>query len=120
MYKVSKDVIKNRLHIELEGLIGIDEAIQASSAVIDAARTMKRGFDLVNDIREFRPTSEACVAELMRTQAFLVSLGMRHVVRVSASAVARMQLDRAGKAVGYEAMTVTTLEEANRILDGNL
>lgn len=114
---VRTDLGRNVLYITLEGFFTLDQVRAACAEILRAARRLRPGFALVNDIRTFKPASQEAVSLMTDTQKAISALKPRRVVRVvGASATASMQLSRTGRTAGYDANTVGTLEEAEALL----
>jgi multidrug efflux pump subunit AcrB len=115
MYLANADSNKNRLYIKLSGNMNQDEVKKAADSVIAEAKKLKKGFSVINDISEFKPTSQDATTELQRAQEYLKMAGVTKIIRVVNDAkIANMQLNRTG---GYKADTVCSLEEAEKLLD---
>ena len=116
---VRADVSKNRLYIVLSGFFPDEEMGGVADRVISEASKLKPGFDVINDVSNFKPTSPRGADEIKRGQTFLQQHGLRRLIRVSGDAVlAAAQFDRQAKASGYTADTAVTVAEAERMLDG--
>ena len=118
MFIVRADLEKNRLYVKLVGFFDYDEMKASTDKSIEEARKLKPGFDVINDISEFKPASQNILHEIERAQAYLKKAGIRRGIRVQGKAkLTNIQFSRIGKAVDYIAEAVETLEEAEKLLD---
>ncbi len=120
MYKITVDRAKNRLYVKLDGFMGEEELRDAADMVIAQVKTLRPGFDIINDISEYKPTTPEGVREVERAMKFIVDNGVGHIFRVTASQrIARLQFLRMAYETGTNvvAREVTSFEEAERKLD---
>ncbi len=116
---IHADVAKNRLYMILGGFFQDEEVEKAVDKVMEEVNKLKPGFDVINDISEFKPASPKAAEEIKRGQLFVVQNGMRKTIRIfGESVIAEAQFDRQSKASGYKADTAASIAEAERILDG--
>jgi hypothetical protein len=115
--EIRADLKKNRLYLKLTGFVSDAELVRRSAdPILEAAKRLRPGFDIITDLSEFRALTADAAEQSQKTQDALAQLGVGRVVRVSPSALPRMQLARTSKHV-YTAIDVTTMEEAERLLD---
>lgn len=116
---IRADVAKNRLYLVLGGFFADAEMVPIVDKCIAEAKKLKPGFDVINDISEFKPATPKGADEIKRAQIFVKENGVRKVIRVVGEAVlTQAQFDRQGKSAGYAADTASTVAEAEKILDG--
>ena len=109
---------KNRIYIGLEGFFQEDEAAQVADRMIRELKRLRSGFDLINDISQFKPASAASAAHILRVQGVMKDMGVRRIVRVVAgNALGNMQLKRAANESGLDAEITSSRAEADRLLD---
>ncbi|WP_336001724.1 hypothetical protein [Halorientalis halophila] len=118
-WDVTVDEAKQRVYLKLGSGLTVEEQAAASDACIEAAKRLDDGFDLVNDMRTFEPTSEEALEEVERGKRGLAENGMGAAVRVVAeSTVTQLQFDRAGEDVEeYELAKAESVEAAEKLLD---
>lgn len=119
-YEVRADVAKNRFYVTMRGYLSDAEVAGVADQTIEAMGKLKAGFACISDISTFKPTSPTGAEELKRAQAALVEHGVKRIVRISQSMLSKLQLERTGKAAGYEdgiTETVASLEEAEARLE---
>ena len=115
--KVKADVRKNRLYVVLAGFFDDDEARQAADQVIQEIKKLRPGFDIINDISGFRPTTQKGAQEMVRAQRFARAAGVDRVIRIVPSeTIGSMQFARTSKQAGYEADTAPSIAEADKML----
>jgi hypothetical protein len=116
---IHADIAKNRLYLVLDGFFQDDEIPKAADKCISEASKLKPGFDVINDISNFKPASPKGAEEIKRAQIYVKQNGVRRVIRVVGEAVlAQAQFDRQSKGSGLAADTAATVADAERILDG--
>ena len=119
MYTVKADVEKNRLYISLVGFFKLEEMQKCTDDVIEESRKLKRGYDVITDISQFKPAGPETIKEIERGQEHFKSTGVGRGIRiVGESVLSGMQFNRTGKAIGYIPDTVATLADAESLLDG--
>jgi hypothetical protein len=118
-FDVHSNTTKNRLYLRLDGFLTDQETKEAADQVIAHINKLRPGFDAITDISTYKPGSEKAAAEIVRAQQVYKSRGVRLIVRiVGASVLGKMQFQRTGQEVGLEMAYVTSLQEAERLLDG--
>jgi hypothetical protein len=117
MFQVTTDLEKNRLYVTLGGHLSQGERMEAANAFIIALRTLQPAFDILTDMSTLHPTDGEGLKELGRLQAAAKLRGVRHVVRVVKIPLSRQQLGRAADESDWAFETVSTLEEAEALLD---
>ena len=117
-YEVHGNPIKNRLYLRLDGYLSDAETKEAADAVIANILKLRPGFDAITDITTYKPGSDKAAAEIMRAQQVYKSHKCRLIVRiVGPSVLGKMQFQRTGGEVGLEMAYVTSMAEAERLLD---
>jgi uncharacterized membrane protein YdfJ with MMPL/SSD domain len=118
MFTIKADIQKNRLYVTLVGYFDYKEMKASTDKTIEEVRKLKRGYDLINDISQFKPASQDALKEVERAQSYLKKTGIRHGIRVEGKAkLSSIQFNRIGKTVDYLPDTVETIEEAEKLLD---
>jgi hypothetical protein len=117
-YKVWADVPKNRLYLILKGFMPDEMVKAAADLTIEEAKKLQPGFQVINDISELKPASQAGADEIKRAQAFLGSRGVKRVIRIVKpdNVTAKLQFARSSKDF-YKADTAASIEDAESILD---
>ncbi len=118
-YKIEIDRQKNRLYLTLEGMMNEETAREHVRELVDAADDLEDGFDMVNDIREFKPFSQEVTDVIEEGKQGLTDNGVSAVVRVTGdSSIGALQFTRVGsEEQGYQARTAETVAEAEALLD---
>ncbi|SHJ90686.1 hypothetical protein SAMN04488028_10299 [Reichenbachiella agariperforans] len=116
MYDIKADEKKNLLVLILEGFLTDQELIEGADLCISEAKKLRPGFVVINDISRMKPASPQGAQEIKRAQAFVLGIGVTKVIRVTDNPVVKMQFNRTGSAAGYEALEVSTMEEALALL----
>lgn len=120
MYEVVPNRAKNRIYIRLEGFMSDQEVHEFVEKQIAAIKTMKPGFDVINDISNFKPASPEAAKEIEQMLKFSDDYGTRCVMRViGPNVIARMQFDRMHRTTDgkYITIEVASREEAEKKLD---
>jgi hypothetical protein len=120
-YEIRADGPRNRLYLRLAGFMTDDDAIRVADTIIAEIQKLKPGFAVINDIRELKPTSQTATDQMRRAQEASVKHGSGRVIRVVGDqVVTQLQWNRTLKGVqGRGAETAATVEEAERMLEGD-
>src|SRR4051794_12565733 len=103
MGKVDISIKLNRLYLRASGFFTEDEAKQAAAKIIAEVRKMSPGFDLVVDLRDFKPMSPKAADTLRDLLQTYKQHGVRRVVRVvGENVIGKMQMQRTAKEVGLD------------------
>ena len=119
MYKVKTDLEKNRLTIILAGFISADEAATVRDAIVSEVSKLTPGFDVINDISNFRLGQDQAGTVLKEIIKYLISKGVKKVIRVvGASQTGLIQFaNHTGEVSAYNVKYVPTLKDAENFLD---
>lgn len=118
MFTVRADVQKNRLYVKLVGFFDYNEMKEATDKTIEGIKKLKPGYDIINDISEFKPVGQDTLKEVERGQKYFKQSGIRHGIRVEGKAkLTNLQFNRVGKTIDYVPDAVETMEEAEKLLD---
>lgn len=116
-YKVRADVRKNRLYLVLDGFFNESEAKEIADRTIREVQKLRPGFDVINDISNFKPTSQQGADQIKRAGIFVRNYGVGRLIRVVPSAsIGSMQFTRKSREAGYDAEVASSVEEAERML----
>ncbi|OGN99462.1 MAG: hypothetical protein A2Y89_07390 [Chloroflexi bacterium RBG_13_51_18] len=118
MFTVRADVQKNRLYVKLVGFFDYNEMKEATDKTIEGIKKLKPGYDIINDISEFKPVGQDTLKEVERGQKYFKQSEIRHGIRVEGKAkLTNLQFNRVGKTIDYVPDAVETMEEAEKLLD---
>ncbi len=119
MYSNRSNLIKNRMHLKVEGRVDVAEMKAWSDDLIQKLKLLRPGFSVISEILNFQPTSEEGRQILVETQRKAKEIGMGNVVRIvqSSNFVAANQWQRSSRSVGYVAMEAESIEAAEKLLD---
>ena len=119
MHDVKTDKTKNRIYITIGKLEDEAEMQTISQTVKTECQTLKKGFTCITDLRKYEIQDDVFEDYVKQTQEALIAAGMSRVVRVrrETGLLGHFQFDNASSDVGYHAENVTTMEEAEKILD---
>jgi hypothetical protein len=121
MFTVRADTAKNRLYVKLVGFFDCKEMKAATDATIEEAKKLKPGYDVINDISEFKPVGQDTLKEVERGQVYFKKSGIRYGIRVEGKAkLTNLQFSRIGKTVDYAADSAETMEEAEKLLNDKI
>jgi len=116
-YTIEADTTENRLHMELIGSLGESEATAAVERVESEAGKLSPGFDVINDISEFKPLTQDVADTIADGKDILAREDAGALVRVTGdSTLGDMQFDRVGGAEGYHVAKAETVSEAEQML----
>jgi hypothetical protein len=122
MYNVTADIEKNRIYITIGKLEG-EPAMQALAQTVKTeCLKLKKGFTCITDLRKYEVQDDRFENYVKQTQEAMIEAGMSKVVRVrrETGLLGHFQFDNASMDVGYHAENVTSMEEAEKILDEHL
>jgi hypothetical protein len=117
MHAVSVDTSKNRITIKIEGMLSLAEVKEISTEAASASKKLRPAFGCIVVMAGMKTASPEVAEEIGRVQAMLRSAGVGQVVRVVASKITAMQLERTSSGLGYKARIVETENEAHALLD---
>ncbi len=119
MIRIRKDMSKNRIYIKLDGFFQDEEVKSACEQILNAVKSLAPGFDIINDISEFKPASPKATEYIAHLQEEVIKLHVGKIVRViERNVLSKMQLTRTShKASGYHAHNMATMQEAEEFLD---
>ncbi len=120
-YSIYANGLKNRLYLTLQGFLTDAELHKAYALTIAEIKKLQPGFDVINDISDFKPATPLGAEDIQRAQVFAKEHGAKRIIRVVgkdkvASVIATMQFSRTSRTAGYEAEIVATVEEAEKLL----
>lgn len=112
------DAGKNVIYMEFIGAFRKEDMLATNEKTLNLIKDLKPGFTVINDISQYTVSGPE-VAELITVGGKkLIDRGMKRLIRiVGESAIAQMQFQRTSKHAGYQAHTVASLEEAERLLE---
>jgi hypothetical protein len=116
MFEIKADSKLNLLVLRLEGFMTDDQLKQASDKCIAEAGKLKPGFTVINDISQMKPASPTGAEHIKRAQTSVIGKGVGKIIRVTENQISKMQFNRTSKEVGYNAVEVTSLDEAYRLV----
>ena len=122
-YEIRIDTKKNRAVLRLSGFFTDDEIKELVKEVGDQGLIdqLKPGFDVINDIRTFKPASPKGAKELFGIQSQIKEIGVGRIIRIVGSDVlGKKQFDRNSKQAGYKAAVASSIEEAEKMLDAGM
>ena len=120
MHAVRADVDKNRLYVT----VGKIEDEAEMQSLVDKAKSecgkLADGFTCLTDLRGYEYQSEIFEKYIKEIQEACLARGMSKVVRVHrwSGLLGHIQFDNVSLDLGYSGKNVTSIEEAERILDG--
>lgn len=119
MHEVRVDLTKNRLYVTVGKKESQDEIKTIVEKITQACKTLKPGFTCLTDLREYEVGPEEDEQYILQTQKTMVEAGMKNVVRVRKQfgALGHFQFDKYSVMLGYHARNVTSIKEAEKILD---
>jgi len=118
-YEITIDESTNRLYMRLEGMLDEETARNVVEEIDEGTAKLDEGFDIVNDISEFKPMSQDAADEIDRGKAIAAQRGANATVRVTGeSVIGKMQFERHGQGEEtYHVATAESVEEAEDLLE---
>jgi hypothetical protein len=118
MHNIRADLEKNRLYLTFSGFSTVEAATVARQEVEAAVRQLKPGFDVVTDLSEYKPAMSEITQTIQQMQVFLKQSGLRRAVRIaSPNPLTNIQFARTARVAGLEAEIVSSVVEADALLD---
>lgn len=119
MYDIRANSFENHLLILLKGKLELAEANQAAEKIAKAVRSMMPGFTVITDIRELAPAAEDVRQVLLTAMQAMKNAGLGMEVRVvnPQNMVTANQFQRTSRAAGFTAQEVSSVNEAQKIID---
>jgi hypothetical protein len=119
MYTVKAEISKNRLYIKLAGFLSANEAADIKIDIMNEAAKLAPGFDIINDITNFRLGLDETAYLLNETIEFLIEKKVNRIIRVVGSSRAGLiQLAKYTKKDDkYITHFVPSMEEAEELLN---
>ncbi len=120
MHDVSADLDKNRIYITVGKLENEAEMRTIVKKVKSECVKLKKDFTCLTDLRNYEYQDEIFEKYIKEAQEALLEAGMSKVVRVhrQVGVLGHLQFETVSLDLGYRAKNVTSIEEAEKILDG--
>ncbi len=117
MFEVHSDLDRNRLYLTMAGRLDSAERQAIIKAILTEAGKLTQGFGVVSDISGLFASDQEGFKDFLRAKSGLKLKGAGLVVRVVKIPLSRIQAERISTEAGFEAVEVSSLEEADRWLD---
>jgi hypothetical protein len=121
LFEIRPHVGKNRLYVTLSGALTEAELRELAQQSAMAIERLRPGFVTIAVISGLEPLSPDAFEDLKAFVRTCVDRGERQAIRVvGKSTQAAVQFERVGKRAGQSAHLAYSLEEAERMLDGDM
>ncbi len=119
MYRIKTDSEKNRMILVISGYITKEEVVSIKESIAREVNSLKPGFDIINDVSNFRLGQNEAGMLLKSIISFLKEHKVSRIVRVvGASQIAVVQFATYSQGVsGYDVKYLPTMEEAINYLE---
>jgi hypothetical protein len=119
MHEVRADLDKNRMYITIGRIENEAEKQALVEDVKNECAKLDHGFTALTDLRNYQYQGEAFERYIKELQEACIARGMSEVVRVHrwSGLLGHMEFETVSLDVGYSGKNVTTIEEAEKILD---
>ena len=117
MFEVRSDPERNRLYLTLAGSLDSAERQAIIKAILTEAGKLAPGFGVVSDISGLYASDQEGFKDFLRAKSGLKLKGAGPVVRVVKIPLSRIQAQRISTEAGFEAVEVSSVEEADQWLD---
>lgn len=118
MYDIHVDTAKNRIYLTLEGFIDEPKAQACIAAFKAGIDQLQPGFIVISDLQGFKPVSRRVTELIAEGQQYELDHGMSKVVRImDQHTLGIMQFERISKETGVPVVGVTSLAEAETLLN---
>lgn len=120
MHDIRADLNKNRIYISIGKIENESEMQSIVDKVKSECPKLKTGFTCLTDLRYYEYQDEIFEKYIKEAQEALLAQGMSKVVRVhrKVGMLGHLQFETVSLDLGYRAKNVTSMEEAEKILDG--
>lgn len=117
MVRISPDVGRNFLLLEISGRPTAQEIVSAEVQVLEAMPRLRAPFDVISDVRGLESLDDITPADAKRLGEALSRGAIRRVVRVvGRSSTAAIQMERVARLLGHSAHLAFSREEAEALL----
>ncbi|MGB9586035.1 MAG: hypothetical protein ACPL7A_01295 [Anaerolineales bacterium] len=119
MFDVRTNPFENKLLFLAKGKMELSEIKSACQAMLKNAQKLQPGFIKISDIHELEVLPEEGRQELQATMKALKEMGLAASIRIISdkNLVTANQFQRTSRSIGYTAMEVHSMIEAERVLD---
>jgi len=119
MHEVKADTNKNRIYITIEEIENQAEMQKIVDQVKSECLKLNKGFTCLTDLRNYEYQDPLFEDYIQAAQQALLDAGMSKVVRVhrQPGLLGHYQFETVSLDLGYHATNVTSIDEAERILD---
>jgi hypothetical protein len=119
MYDVRTNPFENKLLFLAKGKMELPEIQAACQALIKSAQKLQPGFVKISDIHELEVLPEEGRLALQNAMKTLKELGLGAAIRVVSdkNLVTANQFQRTSRSIGYTALEVRSLQEAEHLMD---
>lgn len=118
MVRISPDVGRNRLLIELSGRVGAEHLTTARLQLNEALTRLHKPFDVLSDVRGLEGLADDALAGAKELGAAIRVAGARKVVRVvGKSKDGALHMERLARQLGHAAHLAFSLEEAEAVFN---
>ena len=119
MHDVRADLNKNRIYITVGRIENEEEMQSIVDKVNSECPKLKTGFTCLTDLRNYEYQDEIFEHYIKEAQEALLARGMSKVVRVhrKVGMLGHLQFETVSLDLGYRAKNVTSIEDAEKILD---
>lgn len=117
MVRISPDVGRNRIHIELRGVVSNGDFVSADEQLTSAISRLRAPVDVLSDIRELEAVDDNVLEGFRLLGTRLGTFGVRKVVRlVGKSAKAAVLMERLSRGLkNHAAHLAFSMEEAEAV-----
>lgn len=117
MVRITPDVGRNFLLMEISGRPTGAEVVEAEAVLRQAVSRLRAPFDVLSDVRGLESLDDLPLADARRVGEFLATAKVRRVVRVvGKSSTAAIQMERIARMLGHSAHLAFSREEAEGLL----
>lgn len=116
--QVKADTANNRLNVKMTGYSDASEMVEQVSRVVAELPKLRPGWVMISDISEMKATTPGGTAALEKAMKAYKQSGIGRIVRiVGADVIGKMQMQRLAKEAGIQVGYVTSMAEAEALLD---
>ncbi|MFC1925469.1 hypothetical protein ACFLW2_02095 [Chloroflexota bacterium] len=116
--EIRADVARNRLYVIVQGFLTSQENNESVDKILEALRKLRPGFDMITDMATMKVATEEGSEGFGRAHEAIKAMGQKNNILVVKDPLVRMQIERMSREAGTPAEFASSIEEAERILEG--
>ncbi|MFC1925467.1 hypothetical protein ACFLW2_02085 [Chloroflexota bacterium] len=116
--EIRADVARNRLYVIVQGFLTSAENTESVDKILLELKRLRPGFEMITDMATMKVATEEGVEVFNRAHGAIKAMGKKRNIIVVKDPLVRMQIERTSRESGKVAEFASSVEEAERILEG--